>query len=54
MNDYSELCIALQKQLRMVFELANKKDYGKAIKETQFLDDLSGLLTQELCKKQGK
>jgi hypothetical protein len=54
MNDYSELCIALQKQLRMVFESANEKKYDKAIKEAQFLDALSGLLVQELRKKQGK
>jgi hypothetical protein len=53
MSDYSDLCIALQKQLRMVFESANEKKYDKAIKEAQFLDALSGLLVQEL-RKQGK
>jgi hypothetical protein len=53
MNDYSELCIALQRQLRSIYELANEKSYDKAIKEAQFLDALSGLLVQEL-KKQGK
>jgi hypothetical protein len=54
MSDYSDLCIALQKQLRMVFESANEKDYKKALKEAQFLDALAGLLFQELRKKQGK
>jgi hypothetical protein len=53
MSDYSDLCIALQKQLRMVFESANENKYDKAIKEAQFLDALSGLLVQEL-RKQGK
>jgi hypothetical protein len=51
MNDYSDLCIALQKQLRMVFESANENKYDKAIEEAQFLDALSGLLVQELRKK---
>ena len=51
MNDYSELCIALQRQLRTIYELANEKSYDKAIKEAQFLDALSGLLVQELGKK---
>lgn len=51
MNDYSEICIALQKQLRTIFELANEKNYKKAVKEAQFLDALSGLLVQELGKK---
>ena len=54
MSDYSDLCIALQKQLRMVFESANSKQFDKAIKEAQFLDALSGLLVQELRNKQGK
>jgi hypothetical protein len=53
MNDYSEICIALQKQLRNIYELANRSNYDKALKEAQFLDALSGLLVQEL-KKQGK
>jgi hypothetical protein len=51
MSDYSELCIALHRQLRTIYELANKNDYNKAIKEAQFLDALSGLLVQELGKK---
>lgn len=53
MTDYSEICTALQRQLRTVYELANEKNYNKAMKEAQFLDALSGLLMQEL-KKQGK
>lgn len=53
MKDYSEICIALHKQLRTIYELANKNDYKNAIKEAQFLDALSGLLVQEL-KKKGK
>jgi hypothetical protein len=51
MNDYSEICIALQRQLRNIYELANENDYKKAKKEAQFLDALSGLLLQELSKK---
>jgi hypothetical protein len=51
MKDYSEICIALHKQLRTIYELANEKNYNKAIKEAQFLDALSGLLVQELGKK---
>jgi len=51
MNDYSELCIALHRQLRIIYELANENDYKNAIKEAQFLDALSGLLVQELGKK---
>jgi hypothetical protein len=51
MKDYSEICIALQRQLRTIYELANKNDYKNAIKEAQFLDALSGLLVQELGKK---
>lgn len=53
MNDYSEICIALQRQLRSIYELANRGNYNKALKESQFLDALSGLLVQEL-KKKGK
>lgn len=53
MNDYAEICTALQRQLRTIYELANEKNYKKAMKEAQFLDALSGLLVQEL-KKQGK
>ena len=53
MNDYSEICLALQRQLRSIYELANRGKYDKAMKEAQFLDALSGLLVQEL-KKQGK
>jgi hypothetical protein len=51
MKDYSEICIALHKQLRTIYELANENDYKNAIKEAQFLDALSGLLVQELGKK---
>ena len=32
MNDYSEICIALQKQLRNIYELANQSNYDKAMK----------------------
>jgi hypothetical protein len=51
MKDYSEICIALHRQLRTIYELANENDYKNAIKEAQFLDALSGLLVQELSKK---
>jgi hypothetical protein len=51
MKNYSEICIALHRQLRTIYELANKSDYKNAIKEAQFLDALSGLLVQELGKK---
>ena len=53
MNDYSEICIAIQRQLRNIYETANRGSYDKALKEAQFLDALSGLLVQEL-KKKGK
>jgi hypothetical protein len=51
MKDYAEICIALHRQLRTIYELANENDYKNAIKEAQFLDALSGLLVQELGKK---
>jgi len=53
MNDYSEICIAIQRQLRTVYEMANEQKYDKAMKEALFLDALSGLLVQEL-KNKGK
>jgi hypothetical protein len=51
MKDYSEICIALHRQLRTIYELANQKNFKEAITEAQFLDALSGLLVQELGKK---
>ena len=53
MSDYSEICLAIERQLRTIFEKANQKKFKEAIEEAQFLDALSGLLVQEL-KKQGK
>lgn len=54
MQDYSDLCIALQQQLRSVFNKANEQKYKEAIDEAQFLDALSGLLIQDLRNKLGK
>ena len=54
MNDYSEICTALQRHLRTVYELANQKKFKEAIEEAQFLDALSGNLIKELRNQLGK
>jgi hypothetical protein len=48
MSDYSEICLALQRQLDSTFDLANQKKYKEAIEEAQFLDALAGNLIVEL------
>jgi hypothetical protein len=54
MSDYSEICLALERQLRTVFEKANQKNFKEAIDEAQFLDALSGNLIKELRNQLGK
>ena len=51
MKDYSEICLAIERQLRIIYEKANQKNFKEAITEAQFLDALSGLLVQESGKK---
>jgi hypothetical protein len=54
MNDYSEICLALQRQLDSIFDLANQKKFKEAIDQAQFLDALSGSLIVELRNKLNK
>ena len=38
MNDYSEICTALQRQLRTIFEKANQKNFKEAIDDPGAVD----------------
>ena len=54
MSDYSEICIALQRQLRIISDMANQRKFKEAVEEAQFLDALSGNLIKELRSQLGK